>query len=34
MSEPVWYRSLYWRIGFGFIALLAVVLVTQIVIFL
>lgn len=34
MSEPVWYRSLYWRIGFGFIALLAVVLAAQIVIFL
>jgi two-component system OmpR family sensor kinase len=34
MSEPVWYRSLYWRIGFGFIALLAVVLVAQILIFL
>ena len=24
---PVWYRSLYWRIAFGFVALLAVVLV-------
>jgi signal transduction histidine kinase len=29
MSEPVWYRSLYWRIAFGFIALLAVLLVVQ-----
>ena len=34
MSEPVWYRSLYWRIAFGFIALLAVVLVAQVVVFL
>jgi signal transduction histidine kinase len=34
MSKPVWYRSLYWRIAFGFIALLAVVLVAQVVIFL
>jgi signal transduction histidine kinase len=29
MSDPVWYRSLYWRIGFGFIALLAVLLLVQ-----
>jgi signal transduction histidine kinase len=29
MSDPVWYRSLYWRIAFGFIALLAVLLVLQ-----
>jgi hypothetical protein len=29
MSELVWYRSLYWRIAFGFIALLAVLLVVQ-----
>ncbi len=34
MSRPVWYRSLYWRIAFGFIALLGVVLLAQIVIFL
>jgi signal transduction histidine kinase len=34
MSEPVWYRSLYWRIGFGFIALLAVLLAAQIIVFL
>ena len=29
MSERVWYRSLYWRIAFGFIALLAVLLLAQ-----
>jgi signal transduction histidine kinase len=29
MSDPVWYRSLYWRIGFGFVALLASLLVIQ-----
>ena len=34
MSRPVWYRSLYWRIAFGFIALLAVVLGAQFIIFL
>jgi len=34
MSDPVWYRSLYWRIAFGFITLLAVVLLVQIVVFL
>jgi signal transduction histidine kinase len=34
MSRPVWYRSLYWRIAFGFIALLGVVLLAQIIIFL
>lgn len=34
MSEPVWYRSLYWRIGFGFIALLAALLAAQIIVFL
>ena len=34
MSEPVWYRSLYWRIAFGFVALLAVLLVAQGVVFL
>jgi len=34
MSDPVWYRSLYWRIAFGFITLLAVVLAAQILVFL
>lgn len=34
MSERVWYRSLYWRIAFGFIALLAVLLLAQGVLFL
>lgn len=34
MSDPVWYRSLYWRIGFGFIALLAVLLLVQSLLFL
>ena len=34
MSRPVWYRSLYWRIAFGFIALLAVLLVAQVIVFL
>jgi signal transduction histidine kinase len=29
MSDPIWYRSLYWRIAFGFIALMAVLLLTQ-----
>jgi len=29
MSDPVWYRSIYWRIAFGFIAMLAVLLLTQ-----
>jgi signal transduction histidine kinase len=29
MSDPVWYRSLYWRITFGFIALLAMLLLAQ-----
>jgi signal transduction histidine kinase len=29
MSEPVWYKSLYWRIGFGFIAMLASLLLAQ-----
>jgi signal transduction histidine kinase len=33
-NRPVWYRSLYWRIAFGFVALLAVVLVLQVIIFL
>jgi signal transduction histidine kinase len=34
MSDPVWYRSLYWRIGFGFVALLAVLLLMQSLLFL
>ena len=34
MSDPVWYRSLYWRIAFGFIALLAILLLAQGVLFL
>src|SRR6185503_5881678 len=29
MSDPVWYRSLYWRIAIGFVALLATLLVLQ-----
>jgi two-component system, OmpR family, sensor kinase len=29
MSEPIWYKSLYWRIGFGFIAMLAAVMLAQ-----
>ena len=29
MSDPVWYRSLYWRIAFGFVALLAILLLAQ-----
>src|SRR5690348_9621524 len=29
MSEPTWYRSLYWRIAFGFLALLAILLLAQ-----
>ena len=29
MREPVWYRSLYWRIALGFVALLATLLVLQ-----
>jgi signal transduction histidine kinase len=29
MSDPVWYRSLYWKIAFGFIAMLAVLLLAQ-----
>jgi signal transduction histidine kinase len=34
VSRPVWYRSLYWRIAFGFIALLAVLLLAQGLVFL
>jgi two-component system, OmpR family, sensor kinase len=29
MSDPVWYRSLYWRIALGFVAMLAVLLLAQ-----
>ncbi len=29
MSDPVWYRSLYWKIAFGFVAMLAILLLTQ-----
>jgi len=29
MPEPIWYRSLYWRIAFGFVALVATLLVLQ-----
>ena len=34
MSERVWYRSLYWRIAVGFVALLALLLIAQGVLFL
>jgi two-component system, OmpR family, sensor kinase len=34
MPDQVWYRSLYWRIAIGFVALLAVLLLAQAVIFL
>jgi len=34
MSERVWYSSLYWRIGVGFVALLAALLAAQGVLFL
>ena len=34
MSDRVWYRSLYWRIAFGFIALLAALLLAQGILFL
>ena len=34
MPETVWYRSIYWRIAFGFVALLAVLLGTQALVFL
>jgi signal transduction histidine kinase len=34
MGDPVWYRSLYWRIALGFVALLATLLVLQGLIFL
>ena len=32
-SKPVWYRSLYWRVGLGFVAFLALLLVTQALLF-
>ena len=32
-NRPVWYRSLYWRIGLGFVAFLAVLLVAQALLF-
>jgi len=32
-GDPVWYRSLYWRIGIGFVVFLAVLLVTQALLF-
>jgi len=34
MGETVWYRSLYWRIALGFVALLATLLVVQVLVFL
>lgn len=34
MSDLVWYRSLYWRIAFGFVALLAALLAAQGLVFL
>jgi hypothetical protein len=34
MSNPVWFRSLYWRIALGFVALLAVLLAAQGLVFL
>jgi len=34
MPDPVWYRSLYWRIAIGFVAVLAVLLAAQAVVFL
>ena len=34
MPDPVWYRSLYWRIALGFVALLASLLVVQGLVFL
>ena len=32
-NRPIWYRSLYWRIGLGFVAFLAVLLVAQALLF-
>jgi signal transduction histidine kinase len=34
MPDPVWFRSLYWRIAFGFLATLAVLLIVQTMLFL
>jgi signal transduction histidine kinase len=34
MSDRIWYRSLYWRIAFGFVALLAALLLVQTLLFL
>ena len=34
MADLVWYRSLYWRIALGFVALLATLLVLQVLVFL
>ena len=34
MPEPIWFRSLYWRIAIGFVAMLAVVLLLQAALFL
>src|SRR5262245_49816660 len=34
MPDPVWYRSLYWRIALGFVAMLAALLVVQGLVFL
>jgi signal transduction histidine kinase len=33
MPDPVWYKSLYWRIAFGFVAMLAALLVAQVLAF-
>jgi signal transduction histidine kinase len=33
MAKPKWYRSLYWRVGLGFIAFLAILLVVQALLF-
>ena len=33
MPDPVWYKSLYWRIAFGFVAMLAPLLVAQVLVF-
>ena len=32
-TKPVWYRSLYWRVGLGFVAFLGLLLVTQALLF-
>ena len=34
MADLVWYRSIYWRIALGFVALVATLLVLQILVFL